>query len=48
MNSGWNTLVGASTEKILKAVEDIITPIDQGPYYGDGCSASKIIQELLK
>ena len=48
VNSGWNTLAGASTEKILKAVEDIITPIDQSPYYGDGCSASKIIQELLK
>ena len=48
VNSGWNTLAGASTEKILKAIEDIITPIDQGPYYGDGCSASKIIQELLK
>ena len=47
VNSGWNTLVGASTEKILKAVEESIIPMEQIPCYGDGQSACKMIQKLL-
>jgi UDP-N-acetylglucosamine 2-epimerase len=45
--SGWNTLVGASTEKIIKAFENRTVPIVQDHYYGDGKSADKIFQSLL-
>jgi UDP-GlcNAc3NAcA epimerase len=46
VNSGWNTLVGASTEKILKAVDESTIPTEQILCYGDGHSACKMIQWL--
>ena len=46
--SGWNTLVGASKEKIIESFENNKSPIEQNHFYGHGQSASNIVQELLK
>lgn len=44
---GWNTIVGANTEKIISAVKNINTPSIYPSLYGDGKTAEKII-EILK
>ena len=45
--SGWNTLVGASKEKIIETFEKIIIQSNQNLYYGDGHSSFEIISQLL-
>jgi UDP-GlcNAc3NAcA epimerase len=45
-DSGWNTLVGADTDKIITAVENINTPKNYPELYGDGLCAEKIISCL--
>jgi len=47
IDSGWNTLTGASTEKIIESFEKIIIPSNQNLYYGDGQSSFEIIDRLL-
>lgn len=47
VNSGWNTLVEASTEKIIESFENRTVPVVQDHYYGDGKSAEIIVQSLL-
>ena len=44
---GWNTIVGANTEKIISAVKNINTPSIYPSLYGNGKTAEKII-EILK
>ena len=46
--SGWNTLVGASKEKIIESFENNKAPIEQNQFYGDGQSAVEIIKILLE
>jgi len=47
VSSGWNTLTGASYEKIISAVNDIYKlPIDYVDYYGTGTTGLHIIGEL--
>lgn len=48
VDAGWNTLVGADTEKIVQAVHTIQTPSSYQPLYGDGKTAEKIVEYLLK
>lgn len=43
---GWNTIVGADTEKIISAVKNINTPSNYPSLYGNGKTAEKIIEIL--
>ena len=45
--SGRNTLVGASTEKIINAVANSSLPVDNNKYYGVGKSSIQIISKIL-
>lgn len=46
--SGWNTLVGSDTEKIVSAVRNIIPPVHYPKFYGNGNTAEKIVQSLVR
>lgn len=46
VNSGWNTLTGADTEKIVSAIRNVRIPKDCLNLYGDGHTAEKIIRTL--
>ncbi len=48
VESGWNYLTGSDGDKILQALEKPETPLIQPNFYGDGQSASKILQELSR
>ena len=48
VDSGWNTLVGADTEKIISSLRNIKMPDQYPELYGDGKTAEKIIETLLK
>ena len=43
VESGWNTLAGASTERILQAVRSFAPPASSTPLYGNGTVATKCI-----
>jgi UDP-GlcNAc3NAcA epimerase len=43
VDSGWNTLTGADTDRIINAVRNIHIPVDYLSLYGDGHCAEKII-----
>jgi UDP-GlcNAc3NAcA epimerase len=47
VDSGWNTLTGADTHKIISAVNNIRIPSEYPEFYGNGHSAEKIIDVLL-
>jgi len=47
VESGWNTLAGADTDRIITAVKNIVVPNDHPSLYGDGHCAQKIISHLL-
>jgi UDP-N-acetylglucosamine 2-epimerase len=44
IQSGWNQLVGTSTEKIIEATGGATTPTRHPPLYGDGHSAEHIVE----
>jgi UDP-GlcNAc3NAcA epimerase len=46
VHSGWNTLTGANTEKIIRAVKDLHIPDEYPLLYGDGNCAQKICDFL--
>ena len=48
VKSGWNQVVGASTEKIIECIETIQTQEDKFEFYGDGNAASKIVDHLIQ
>ena len=43
---GWNTLVGAQPDQILKAWRNFSPPSNQPPIFGDGRAAEKIASIL--
>jgi len=47
INSGWNMLTGADTDKITTAIRSINIPRDYPSLYGDGHCAEKIISCML-
>ena len=47
VNSGWNTLTGADTEKIINAVNNFNTPSGYPSLYGNG-NCAQIICDYLK
>jgi UDP-GlcNAc3NAcA epimerase len=47
-DSGWNTLTGADTEKIISAVKNAAAPSEYPDLYGDGHCAEKIIAEIRR
>jgi UDP-N-acetylglucosamine 2-epimerase len=44
VNEGWNTLVGADKEKIIKAVNSFSPPDLRPPLYGLGAAAEKCVE----
>lgn len=48
VESGWNTLTGAETSKIIKAVRNVKKPDDVPVLYGKGDCAELICGELLR
>lgn len=48
VTSGWNTLTGADTEKIISAIHGIYTPVDYPQLYGDGHTAAQVINVLTR
>lgn len=46
VTSGWNTLTGADTKRIVSSIRNIRTPKDYPQLYGDGHTAEKIIEVL--
>ena len=46
VETGWNTLTGADTEKITKAVSNLHIPDEYPTLYGDGNCAQKICEIL--
>jgi UDP-GlcNAc3NAcA epimerase len=46
VDSGWNTLSGADTDRIVSALQNITIPVDYPALYGDGHCAEKIIAVL--
>jgi UDP-GlcNAc3NAcA epimerase len=48
VQSGWNILTGADSEKIIWVVRNFRIPENRHDFYGDGQTARKIIEELEK
>jgi len=48
VKDGWNILIGANKEKIIKAIINFRPPKSQHKYFGDGRSVKKIIKILIK
>ncbi|MDP2792328.1 MAG: UDP-N-acetylglucosamine 2-epimerase (non-hydrolyzing) [Rectinemataceae bacterium] len=48
VDSGWNTLVGADTDKIVQAVRAAKIPLEKPALYGDGACAEKVARELAQ
>jgi len=46
VESGWNTLVGHETSRIVQAVHSIALPNSRPPLYGDGAAAEKCVELL--
>lgn len=46
VHHGWNTLVGADKEKIIRAVQNLHSPETSEQLYGDGKAGEKILKEL--
>ena len=47
IETGWNTLAGANSERIVQAVQSFVPPSSRLPLYGDGRVAARCV-ELLK
>lgn len=47
VDSGWNTLVGANTDKIVETLGNVKSPSELPLLYGDGLCAEKICKEIL-
>lgn len=45
---GWNRLTGASTRRILEAIETFVIPPSHPPFYGEGQTAKEIATILYK
>ena len=48
VDSGWNTLTGADSEKIVSAIKTVKVPDRYPELYGNGKTAEKIIETLIK
>jgi UDP-GlcNAc3NAcA epimerase len=46
VTTGWNTLTGADTKKIINAMKNLRIPDDYPALYGDGNCARKICKIL--
>ena len=47
VDSGWNQLVGATTEKIIEASRSFEKPQEYLNFYGEGTAAKKILNKIL-
>lgn len=46
VNSGWNTLTGANTDKIVQTVRSSARPAARAPLYGEGCVSARCVDLL--
>jgi UDP-GlcNAc3NAcA epimerase len=46
VQAGWNVVVGANTERIVKAIESFLPPVNHPALYGDGHTAERIVRIL--
>ena len=46
VDSGWNTLAGADTDKIVHAVRTFVPPDSRPALYGDGSAADRCVDLL--
>ena len=46
VTSGWNTLTGADTEKIISTIRNLHTSAEYPQLYGDGHTAEKLVEVL--
>jgi UDP-GlcNAc3NAcA epimerase len=46
VSTGWNTLTGSDSGKILSAVRSLKAPVSRGALYGDGCVSAKCVDLL--
>jgi UDP-GlcNAc3NAcA epimerase len=47
VDSGWNVLVGANTERIKTAIIEAVEPTVWPAFYGDGDASGKIVTRIL-
>lgn len=48
VQEGWNNLVGADAKLIADGLQNAKTPVTETALYGDGTSAEKVVNTLLK
>jgi UDP-N-acetylglucosamine 2-epimerase len=48
VQSGWNVLSGADTEKIIQAVRSFAPPPSRPALYGDGKASARIVEWLSR
>ncbi|MFD1848478.1 non-hydrolyzing UDP-N-acetylglucosamine 2-epimerase [Oceanobacillus bengalensis] len=48
IQTGWNHLVGTNKKEILNTVKNLKIPRDSPPIFGDGNTAQKIVETLVK
>jgi UDP-N-acetylglucosamine 2-epimerase len=46
VQAGWNILVGADTQRIIKAAHSFTSPVNRPPLFGDGKTAEAIVEIL--
>ncbi|MFO7598557.1 MAG: UDP-N-acetylglucosamine 2-epimerase (non-hydrolyzing) [Candidatus Desulfacyla sp.] len=46
VETGWNVMTGADSQKILRAVRTFKPPVDHPPLYGDGGTAHRIVRTM--
>ena len=46
VQTGWNTLVGTQTDRIMATVRDFLPPVEHPPLFGDGHAAERIVENL--
>ena len=44
VESGWNTLTGANTDKIVRTVRSFVNPASRAPLYGEGCVSAMCVK----
>ena len=46
VHSGWNTLTGANTDKIVQTVRSSVRPAVRASLYGEGCVSARCVDLL--
>jgi UDP-N-acetylglucosamine 2-epimerase len=44
VQSGWNTLAGANTDRIVQTVRSFVRPASRASLYGEGCASARCVK----